>query len=96
MTYPQIPWIDLQSLRHMLADAHEFTDNAWALLRFFLRDNKLHRRGVHPITERRDNSQVSYREQGVELVLFQGLVAMTTIRIDKMTRGCPHTNDGQG
>ena len=68
------PWVDLESFRHVVRNAHEFGEDEWTLLGPFLRDDELHRCGVHPVTERGDEGKVSNGQEGVELVFLDGLV----------------------
>lgn len=72
----ETPWVDLESLRHVVRNAHKFGEDKWALLGPFLGDNELHGRGIHTITERGDEGKVSDGQKGVKLVFFDRLVVM--------------------
>ena len=72
----EVPWVDLESLRHVVGNAHEFGEDERALLGPFLCNDELHRCGVHAITERGDESEVSDGQEGIEFVLLDGLVVM--------------------
>jgi hypothetical protein len=75
-TSPRTPWVDLKSLGHVVRNTHEFGEDEWALLGPFLCNDELHRCGVHTVTERGDEGEVSDGQEGVELVLLDGLVVM--------------------
>ena len=70
------PRVDLESFGHVVGDAHEFREDEWALLGPFLGNDELHRCGVHTITKRGDEGEVGNGQEGVEFVLFDGLVVM--------------------
>ena len=74
-THPERPWVDLQCLTHVLTDAHELAQDERRSFRAFLRNDKLHRGGVHPIAQRCDHAQIRNRKKRVEFVLFERLVA---------------------
>jgi hypothetical protein len=77
-THSEVPRVHKQCFFHVLADTHEFGQNAGALLRLVLRDNELHAGRVHPVAERRDNGQIGNAEEGVEFIFLQGLVTART------------------
>ena len=70
------PWVNLESLRHVVRNTHEFGENDRALLGLFLGNHELHRCSVHTITEGCDECKVSDGQEGVELVLLDRLVVM--------------------
>lgn len=72
----KVPRIDLESFRHIVRDTHKFGEDERTLLGPFLRNDELHRCSVHTITERSDEGEVCNRQEGVELVLLDGLVVM--------------------
>ena len=72
----ETPWVDLESLRHVVRNAHEFGEDERTLLGLFLGNNELHRCGIHTITERGDEGEVGDGQEGVEFVLFYRLVVM--------------------
>ena len=72
----KVPWVDLKSLRHVVRNTHEFGEDEWALLGPFLSDDELHRCGVHTVTKGGDEGEISDGQEGVELVLLDGLVIM--------------------
>lgn len=59
----------------MSGNTHKFAEDERAVVRLLLGDDKLHGRGVHAVTERRDNSKVSHGEERIKLVLLDSLVA---------------------
>lgn len=85
-TYTKIPRIDLQSLLHILRDTHKLTQDARTLLRLFLRDDKLHRRGIHPISQRSDDTKICYGKESVKFVLLEGLMALMSQEREKYVR----------
>jgi hypothetical protein len=80
-TYAKVPWVDEKGIFHVLADAHELTENYRALLCRVLRNHKFHAGGVHTITQRGDDSEICHTEESVELVLLQTLVATRKVRV---------------
>jgi len=75
-THPKIPRVDLQCILHVFADSHELAQNAWALLRLLLGNDKFHRGGVHAISEWSDNSEIRNREKSIEFILLESLVTV--------------------
>ena len=78
-TYAEVPRVDLERLGHVARDAHELGEDERALLRALLRDHKLHRCRVHPVTEWGDHAEIRNRQQRIELVLLDRLVAVPNI-----------------
>lgn len=72
----QIPRVDLESFGHVVGDAHEFGEDERTLFGPLLRDHKLHGSGVHAVSKRGDESEISDGEEGVEFVLLDRLVVM--------------------
>ena len=75
-THAEVSWVGLQRIRHAARDTHELGENEWRLLRAVLRENELHRRGVHAVAEGRDDAEVGDAQEGVELVFLDCLVAV--------------------
>jgi len=55
ITHPQIPRINQKSLLHILTNPHKLGKHTRVLTRLFLRDDKLHTGGVHPVSKGRDD-----------------------------------------
>ena len=80
ITHAEIPGVDLDSIAHVALDTHELGEDEGALLRALLRDHELHRSRVHTIAERRDHTKVGDRQERIELVLLDRLVAVPNVR----------------
>jgi hypothetical protein len=71
----QVVRVDLESLRKARGGTHELRENQRRLVGLVLAENKLHRGGVHAVTETGDQGKVGNREQGKVLVALNSLVA---------------------
>lgn len=70
------PWVDLESLGHVVGNTHKFGEDEWALLGPFLGNDELHRCGIHAVTERGDEGEISGGQEGVEFIPADRLVVM--------------------
>lgn len=71
----------------MLADAHEFAEYASVLPRVVLRDNELHARRVHAVSEGSDHRKVGHAQQGVEFILLERLMTRGPARLGRDAAG---------
>jgi hypothetical protein len=95
----EIPWVDLERFYHIGRDAHELAQYERRLFRYPLSDDKLHRCRIHAIAQRGDHAKVGGREQGIKLVLFDGLMATSDKSVsldDKERDEDKRTNGAQG
>lgn len=67
--------VDLQGRGKGRSGPHKLREDEGRLVRLVLAENELHRGGVHTVTERSDERQISSREQPKVLVSVDGLVA---------------------
>lgn len=77
-THPEVPRVNLERVGHVARDTHELRKDKRAPLRLLLSDHELHRGRVHTVTQGSDDSKVRNRQQRVELVFLDRLVALGT------------------
>ena len=71
----QVVRVDLQGRGKGRSGTHEFGQDERRLVRLVLTEDKLHRRGVHTVTERSDEGQIGSREQTKVFVSVDSLMA---------------------
>ena len=92
----QVVRVDLKSRVERSGGAHELRKDQRRFVSLILTEDELHRRGVHAVSQRGDQSEVGHRQEAEVLVALDGLVAM--VSADSRTHKCKRarTSDEPG